>query len=48
MDSWLACHEFEPCVTGDPPCRRSRCTKFRRPPVGVVWNYHKPIVSFLE
>ncbi|GFX94318.1 hypothetical protein TNCV_4293631 [Trichonephila clavipes] len=39
-DSWLACHELEPCTTEDPPNREGQCTlnvsRFKRPPVGVV------------
>ncbi|GFT59038.1 hypothetical protein TNCV_186311 [Trichonephila clavipes] len=23
MDSWPACHEFEPCTAEDSPCRRA-------------------------
>ncbi|GFS84383.1 hypothetical protein TNCV_4605891 [Trichonephila clavipes] len=39
-DSWMACHEFEPCTAEDPPCRGGRCTlnmkRLKRPPVGEV------------
>ncbi|GFW07854.1 hypothetical protein TNCV_3919871 [Trichonephila clavipes] len=40
-DSWVACHEFEPCNAEDPPCRGGRSTfnlsRIKRPPVGGVW-----------
>ncbi|GFV32381.1 hypothetical protein TNCV_1676671 [Trichonephila clavipes] len=26
-DSWLACHEFEPSTTDDPPCRGAMSVK---------------------
>ncbi|GFW45196.1 hypothetical protein TNCV_716981 [Trichonephila clavipes] len=32
MDSWQACHEFEPSTAEDTPCR------LKRPSVGVVRN----------
>ncbi|GFV38091.1 hypothetical protein TNCV_4204011 [Trichonephila clavipes] len=42
IDSWQACHEFEPSVAFDPPRRRGRSTlnmsRLKRPPVGVVWK----------
>ncbi|GFT29138.1 hypothetical protein TNCV_3587491 [Trichonephila clavipes] len=40
MDSWLACHEFEPSTTEDPPGKGYRCTlnmsRFKRSLVGVL------------
>ncbi|GFV69338.1 hypothetical protein TNCV_2943081 [Trichonephila clavipes] len=39
MDSWLACHEFEPGAAEDPPCKKDRYTLnlsgLKRPPIGV-------------
>ncbi|GFW78846.1 hypothetical protein TNCV_2058671 [Trichonephila clavipes] len=39
MDSWSACHEFEPCAAEDPPYRGGRCTlnisRLKCPLVGV-------------
>ncbi|GFU57557.1 hypothetical protein TNCV_3637191 [Trichonephila clavipes] len=40
MNSWSACHEFEPSTAEDPPCRGCRCTlniaRLNCPPVGEV------------
>ncbi|GFU93538.1 hypothetical protein TNCV_947801 [Trichonephila clavipes] len=36
---WLACHEYKPSTTKDPPCSvnaRINCRGIKRPPVGVV------------
>ncbi|GFT34049.1 hypothetical protein TNCV_4384961 [Trichonephila clavipes] len=41
-DSQLACHEFDPSTTEDPPCKEDRCTlnmsKLKCNSVGVVWK----------
>ncbi|GFW78866.1 hypothetical protein TNCV_2058871 [Trichonephila clavipes] len=37
VDSWLACHKFEPGAAKDPPCRGDRCmlnmSRLKRPPI---------------
>ncbi|GFU66687.1 hypothetical protein TNCV_3111711 [Trichonephila clavipes] len=42
MDSWLACHDFEPSTAEDPPCRGCRCmlnmSRLKYSPIGVVWK----------
>ncbi|GFU17333.1 hypothetical protein TNCV_591421 [Trichonephila clavipes] len=44
INSWPACHEFDPSTAEDPQCR-GRCTKnllmLKRSPVGVVWKLGK-------
>ncbi|GFS84382.1 hypothetical protein TNCV_4605892 [Trichonephila clavipes] len=46
-DSWMACHEFEPCTAEDPPCRGGRCTlnmkRLKRPPVEEVSLVTAPV-----
>ncbi|GFS85970.1 hypothetical protein TNCV_1219641 [Trichonephila clavipes] len=44
MDSWLACHEFEPCTAEDfLPYRAGRCTlnlsMSKYPPFGVMRKF---------
>ncbi|GFV05160.1 hypothetical protein TNCV_223741 [Trichonephila clavipes] len=49
MDSGPACHEFEPSTAEDPPCRGIRGTlnmsRFKRPPVGMVWKFLKGVLA---
>ncbi|GFX14230.1 hypothetical protein TNCV_1767241 [Trichonephila clavipes] len=45
MDSWSACHEFEPSTVEDPPCREGLSTlnmsRLKQPLVGAVWKLGK-------
>ncbi|GFX06479.1 hypothetical protein TNCV_3017131 [Trichonephila clavipes] len=45
MDSWLACHEFDPSTADEQPNRGNRCTlntsRFKRSPVFMVGKVEK-------